>query len=132
MMVSVSLFLLTSLVLDTNASKIEVVDYEVKLYALQDNMGTHGSFLLGSGSINSELKYYYAVKDGERIKIESMNNDYDVSLVEEDNVNPRIVYYKYEYANKLIRKMGFEPLDSRKEIHIPKGTLKLDMNIDLK
>ena len=54
-------------------------DEPISLVALCDNMGTNGTFYLGSGTIDSEIKYVYAYEDedlGMITKTKSTNECY--------------------------------------------------------
>ena len=54
-------------------------DEPISLVALCDNMGTNGTFYLGSGTIDSEIKYVYAYEDedlGMITKTKSANECY--------------------------------------------------------
>lgn len=44
---------------------VKSTDEPISLIALCDNMGTDGTFYLGSGTIDSEMKYVYAYEDEE-------------------------------------------------------------------
>lgn len=48
-----------------NMETIKYTDEPISLIVLCDNMGTDGTFYLGSGTIDSEIKYVYAYEDEE-------------------------------------------------------------------
>lgn len=92
------------------------------LLALNGNNKVSGNFFLGTGHINSEMKYYYIIKqkNGKIIKTVSYNN-----IVIFNSENPKIEKYKKVYKNKLLNKLIFDPLFYNKyRIYIPKNSIK--------
>lgn len=62
-----------------NMETIKHIDEPISLIALGDNIGTDGTFFLGSGTIDSEMKYVYAYEDKElgiMTKTKSVNDCY--------------------------------------------------------
>lgn len=56
---------------------IKSIDEPISLIALCDNMGTDGTFYLGSGTIDSEMKYVYGYEDEELGMITKTKNASD-------------------------------------------------------
>lgn len=96
------------------------------IVALDGTNSTQGNFFLGTGSVDSEMKYYYLVeKDGGR-KIESTSHD---RLTIYNSDNPRIEEYYKVYKNDFLRK-NFVVWDNPKyKIYIPEGTIKHDFEV---
>lgn len=103
------------------------------LLVIQDNKEIEGSFFLGCGTINGNMKYVYIVEEefGQTMKSINVN---DVYLKETQDNEPKIVHYKQQVIN---RKLNFWFLtdewlnDTKTVIEVPNGTIKYDYNIDL-
>jgi hypothetical protein len=112
---------------------IVVNEYVLKdtfpIYALQDNNGVQGSFFLGSGSVDSNLKYYYAAQCEDGIKI--YNIDTEKAILKNDE-NPHIETYKAQFVNKFLRNNLANLCDDKYKIYIPQGSIQYNFNVDLK
>jgi hypothetical protein len=102
---------------------------ESELVALQDNITTQGSFFLGSGSVDGELKYFFYEKSGQGFKSRSVHSD-GVILVESDEA-------RYQEWLKKDDKWWYwvfvlSGSEQKKIIKIPKGTILSNYNLDLK
>lgn len=118
--------------------------YENKasVYSISNNINTNGSFILGCGTINSDLYYFIMVGDDEQGYTVQKYNAKDTYLIPED-VTP---YYVEKHkisdmrsAQNFIYGGLFKPLkdvigfDSvqKKELHLPKNYIKQNYNIDI-
>ncbi len=110
---------------------------EVKhMVALQDNLGSSGSFFLATGSYESEMCYYFLYKTSKGIKsgkVKSRGNVYIKYTKDE----PRVEYYyttkKYVSENIFNRfSMGHDRGLDYINIYVQEGTIKNDFNVDLK
>lgn len=99
----------------------EPVDKSVEIYSLGDQLGVHGTFILGSGSVDSEIVYVGLLKHDEntyeQIIIKGNGPVYlieDESLIDTGYIKWAEGKYtgdnRFEGGNKL-------------EIHVPKGTI---------
>lgn len=113
-------------------SKMETVIDTYYLEALQDNNNVSGSFFLGSGSINGEIKYvfYYETDGGYRMEQLS----YDKTLIKYTNETPKVEFYRQEQTDAFINKFSVRVrgcgCDSKNIIYVPKGTIKQNYNLD--
>ncbi len=131
-MIGIFLMLIISCAVSLFAKQETVFDYQENLYTIQDNITTNGNFFLGTGRINDNLKFYYATKDDKGIQIKTLINDSNVRIIEDDE--KVIKYYKPIYSSEIIKKLFTEPMisDYQIELHIPKSSVIMDYNIDLK
>lgn len=111
----------------------EVVKRDVtELIALNDGSSVSGRMFLGSGSIDGELVYKYAMKKGEgyAVDFESANTVDELRYIK-DGSKPRIerteTVYKSTFANFLVTPF----FDTAKYIYVPEGTIQETFNIDL-
>ena len=122
-------------IIDFNADKYESIKYKQEIYALQDNNETQGQFFLGSGYINNKLQYSIVIEDEHGGKtIQQLSTD-TTSLFEDGETC--IIAYQNKYTNPLVIKLLGTDLATkgnvtRYEIHIPKGSIATQYNIDLK
>ncbi|MEO2600972.1 hypothetical protein [Clostridium butyricum] len=123
------------LTIDFKTDKYESIKYKQEIYALQDSSGMQGRFFLGSGYINNKLQYSIVIEDeyGGK-KIQQLDND-RTSLFEDGETY--IIAYQNKYTNPLVIKLLGTDLAlnenvTRYEIHIPKGSVTTQYNIDLK
>lgn len=113
-------------------SKTETVIDTYYLEALQDNNSVSGSFFLGSGYINGEMKYvfYYETDGGYKIKQLS----YDNALIKYTNETPKVETYREVQTDAFINKfsvyMGGCGCNNKNIIYVPKGTIKQNYNLD--
>lgn len=124
------------LLLSEGKEKLLVYNREVSVQAMEDNMQVGGRAFLGTGTINNDIYYYYIENQNGKSQIKKIRNSDNIYIVEEENTDKaKIIYYKCEYASENLRKINAsQVIDDREmiEIHIPKGSLKVNYNIDLK
>jgi len=113
---------------------------KVELTTLGGTSELQGSFFLGSGSVGTEqfYRFYYKTADGGKkfgkISAEAGN----VTVYEEDRKDAYITKVGEEsmYSTKehlwLIPKILNDKKNWKYAIHVPKGTIKKEYNIDLK
>jgi hypothetical protein len=106
----------------------------VQIIAIQDNITMNGSFFLGSGQVDGEMKYmYYYKSDSNTYKFGDI--DADICSISYDSINPRIVFtYKIKDENAIINIFSINNkyyLD-KAIIYIPEGSLVSNYNLDLK
>ena len=103
------------------------------LETLQDNNSVKGSFFLGSGNINGEMKYvfYYDVDGGYKMNQIS----YDNTLIKYTEDSPKVEHYKLvktdAFINHFTIYLGCSCKD-RNVIYIPKESVKTDYVLDAK
>jgi hypothetical protein len=112
-----------------------VLEQEIELVALKDTNGVNGKFFLGCGNIHSNWYYVFYTKDPDgKIKFNRLSaDDDDVSIVEEERQGGTLKVYGKEFAKKSYKNWGLIPRSgsSKYEIHVPKGTVITDFNLDL-
>lgn len=116
-----------------NAEQYEISEVsQENIYALQDNGEIHGSFFLGSGTID-EVNYYFYIVEGPMGKsIEQKDIDYcfiDDSLP--DGEQPYISELYIESDNFFAKTCLFTHTAKVYVFHIPKGSIIENYRIDL-
>ena len=100
-----------------------------KIYSIQDNLTQQGSFVLGSGQIDTSLSYFYTVKNEKGAKIESVSSK--ITYIQESSEDPVIVKYNPEFENKwflLISSPKY--LDKECILTVPEKTVVQEYNIN--
>lgn len=102
-----------------------------KLESLEDGQGQSGTFFLGCGKINEELKYSFYYKDKGYFKLEQLNPSYTKIKYEP---NPRYIIYTTVETDNLYNKfvIGFFFEDESYVLCVPKGTIKNNYYLDTK
>lgn len=108
----------------------EYVKENIQMVALKDNMATEGKFFLGSGTVDSSIKYFYMTKTEKGLKIDSVNAS-DSYLVEDDSVNPYIEIHSTRFKNEFVEKWFPNWYSGYTIIHIPKGSILYNYQVDL-
>jgi hypothetical protein len=127
--VSMSIFLIISVCSGVGAFNIdEPVDKYITIYSLNDQLGTSGNFILGSGTVNSDIVYVGLLKhDGityEQIIIKCKGSIYlieDATLTETGYI--KWSEGKYTGDNRYA-------IQNELEIHVPKGTIIKNFNVN--
>lgn len=119
----------SSIIAETCADKTYSLAEDIDIYALQDNLTTEGSFFLGSGHINDELKYFY---------VEQTEFGYTVNNVDADNTyiqyttdRCHLERHTYTFDNWFVNLIAV-PLTDRYVIYIPEGSIINNYSVDLK
>ncbi|NFH75761.1 hypothetical protein [Clostridium botulinum] len=124
------LMILIFFMINIHASKKEVIDTTVFIKAIKDNQSINGNFFLGSGNINGEIYYYYMTCKDDNTQIKKIKNNDNVYMIENNIEKPKIIFYKKEFVNPKLKDMPCLGTGKIK-IYIPKGTLKMNYNIDM-
>ena len=127
--VSMSIFVIISVCSGVGAFNIdEPVDKYITLYSLNDQLGTSGNFILGSGTVNSDIVYVGLLKhDGityEQIIIKCKGSIYlieNATLTETGYI--KWSEGKYTGDNRYA-------IQNELEIHVPKGTIIKSFNVN--
>jgi hypothetical protein len=112
---------------------------KTEIVALGDNLSVEGRLFLGSGSIQSDVVYVYAVKTGEKkFKLSWISAGDVIEVVETNEIKPCLVAYQWELDSP--HKSWFWPekeegnqqyFGRMYRIFAPEGTVDLTFNIDL-
>ena len=87
---------------------------------MKDNVNSEGRFILGSGSVEGKVRYYYYIQDGVGYRIKDIGAE-GLLLIEDQDKTAYLSEYK---SNNRLRWFGIETGTSRdSELHIPKGTI---------
>lgn len=103
---------------------------EQKLYALSDRNGVEGSFFLGSGSIDDNMKYVYIVEvEDKGYKMETLGINY--VYINYTDETPTLVTVTYIFDNNILNFFAV-PFKSHEYIfNIPEGSITNSYVIDL-
>ena len=98
------------------------------VYALADNQMTSGSFFLGIGSVDEDIRYYYVEETplGKHVDSVAANNSYIV-----DSNTPTLTVVTYNWESKGWDWLGFCLADPNYIFAVPAGSVTEDYNIDL-
>jgi len=110
----------------------ETTSETYKLEALQDNNGgASGSFFLGSGTIDSKMKYvFYYESDKNKYKMGQVDyEDATVTYVDE-YVEPNVIKYADELTDAFINNFTVNFRSPWYDINIPKGSIKSGYMLD--
>ena len=141
LMVGLLVGLVTSLVLlvatftiDENSNKEPIVTDIKTIYAINDNTSTEGKSFLFSGYVKEELVYRMFVEENGGKKAIEIKPDNTTIYEDSENNNSFIETYQHRYTNGFITwLLGEYALgDITYKIHIPKGSITTEYNIDLK
>ena len=102
--------------------------YAQEIVAVQDSQVT----VISRYSSDSDLYYYFMVKDGDGYKSRKVSQEY--ATIHYTEGNSKVKVYKKESTNKLIQFLiPIETYvgDYKYEFYLPKGSIKEDFNIDL-
>ena len=111
-------------------AKTEIVKTTYNLEALQDNNSVKGSFYLGTGQIDGEMKYvFYYEKDGYyRLK----QVDYNEVKVKYSDEKPKVeLFNRKKVKDAFINNFAID-CNCYQEyiIYVPKGTIKQNYSLD--
>lgn len=129
MAIGAVLMTFSSAIANSCADKTWTTVEDTDIYALQDNLTTEGSFFLGSGHINDELKYFY-VKETD-VGYTVCNVDADDSYIRYTTDRCHIERQTYEFTNGFVKLIAL-PMSDRYIFHIPDGSILNNYAIDLK
>lgn len=126
-MISFCLILFCGLFVPQNQKQLTLLEQK-EIYSVKDNSGFEGHFVLGTRSIESNLQYYYLVKEYLGYKVESCDME-DTNIIEVET-KPMYKKYFYEYKNKLLYLIAIDS-DFKEVLEVPKDTIKIDYQIDM-
>jgi hypothetical protein len=118
---------IATLILPYEYEKIETVE----LIAFTGENGFSGSFLLGSGHVESRYKYRYltSTEDGGIIMREI---DYQDTILYEADSTPKLEKWYPMYKSKIARTLFVSPLeDIIYKIYIPPNSIIYEYNLEL-
>lgn len=117
--------------IDSQSEKVVKRDV-TELIALNDGSSVSGRMFLGSGSIDGDLVYKYAMKKGDGYAIDfEKANDIDELRYIKDGSKPRIERTEVVYKSTFTNFMTAPFFDTAKYIYVPEGTIQETFNIDL-
>lgn len=126
---SALLCLVSSGVAECEADKTYSITEDVDIYAMQDNLTTGGSFFLGSGHIDDELKYFYVEKTEFGYSV--TNVDADNAYIQYSNDRCHLEKHTYTFNNWFVRLIAV-PCSTRYVFYIPEGSIINNYSVDLK
>lgn len=102
-----------------------------RIYALQDNNSITGSFFLGSGSVEGDIKYYYLVAEDGGKFMKSVSADEVIIHDDVSSDSARIDNHRAVFKNKNNMRWGMPMTLAKNHIYIPSGAIKYNYNVDL-
>jgi len=93
------------------------------------NMGSeiNGSFILGTGQVRSDCKYYFYKQDDMGIKLDSV--DADSSHITQDSEYPEIEIYKNIFTKDWYKWVGFCADNNSYIIRVPEGSIVQEIKL---
>lgn len=98
------------------------------IYALADNRTTSGSFFLGIGSVDEDVKYYYVEKTSLGKHVSSVPAEQAYII---DSETPSLTVVTYDWEKKGWDWLGFCLVDQSYIFAVPAGSISEDYSIDL-
>ena len=123
-----------SMIIPTLPEGDKVIENRYDLIALKDNFGYEGSFYLGKGYIDSELKYVYAIDGPEGIETltESLGKCYLKDITDGEQCYVEEWYKPYEMNSFAKHLFGDDWIAERgKTFYVPADTIEEVYNVDL-
>lgn len=99
------------------------------IVALKDNKITEGNFFLGCGSIDGDLRYYYAEDSSSGYKVKGVDIDKCYILFDDDH--PRIERYDVAAFNKKRHYIYAIPYGYYYKLYVPHGSITTEFKVDL-
>jgi len=99
------------------------------IVALKDNQITDGHFFLGCGTVDEDLRYYYAENSSRGYRIKSVDVDNCYILYDDDN--PRVERYDAVAFKKKRHYIYAMPYGYYYNLYIPHGSIKTEFKVDL-
>lgn len=93
-----------------------------EIYSLNIDKSLSGSFFIGIGRFNQNVRYYFFKQDGNGVVLDSVNAEY-TRLIESDNVKPHYVSYGFNSPSEC---------NNRDSIYVPVGTIKVSYDVNIK
>jgi hypothetical protein len=115
--------------------KIECSTREYEIASLQDNSTIHGSFILGSGTIESVPTYFFYYKVyGGGYKLGKVQY-YDMTIIEDDSFTPGVykAWFQHTPCNKKLNRWVIRKQSKYYYyIYVPSGTIIKNFHLDTK
>lgn len=115
--------------LSINLTESEVVETK-PIYAISDTMGVEGSFFLGSGCVDSDMKYVYAENTNKGIKLKTIDTDKAYVKYVDKKTDPYIEKIKLSHKEGFGTWLFGNPYKYEYIFYVPEGTVKNVYNID--
>lgn len=129
-LIGLVVLLISSAIADCSAEKTYYTVEDTEIYALQDNVGVEGSFYLGSGHIDDNLKYFYVKQTDLGYTVCDVNAD--DAYIQYTSDKCHLVRRSYKFNNRFVRLIAM-PMENDKYIfYIPDGSIINNYAIDLK
>lgn len=118
-----------------NIAPLEKQVHSQKIVSLEDRAGQEGTFVLGSGTIESSMYYYYMKDQGNgRFRMDKIDaSTVDISFSDDPRLETSVPVFKYKIMDWLF--FGTTARDARgviQTLYVPKDTIQKSFNIDLK
>jgi hypothetical protein len=111
--------------------KVLVNEYDLYPATYVNNDSTDNFYLLIMGSLDSEINYYYHVKELGFLVPKILPNDRNISIQESDIQWGKLKYYEDEPVNSNYWLYGFDMSDGRYFVfEVPMGTVHHDSSIE--
>lgn len=117
-------------VIHTYNADEEYIRERIEMVAINDNVTSSGQFFLGSGSIDSEMSYFYMTKEERGYKIDKVSGS-DVYIVEDNGKTPVIEKYDWRFKNKKLEYWFPNWGSGDTIITIPENSILHNYKIDL-
>ena len=124
------LWLISSLVCAPFAEVHYVVTETKEITALNDNSSATGSFFLGSGRVDEDMKYYYVEQTEKGKHIDDVSADH-AYIIEANNETPRIERYEPKFENAWLYWIAFPVQEAEYKIYIPEDSITTDFDVNL-
>lgn len=111
------------------ADEVYDVDH-TEIVALADNTGAQGSFFLGSGTVKSDIYYFYITENEDGSKDINKIRSRDVAFYDDEADAPYIVTIRSHNSSPVAR-FFFITEECRTEVHIPPNSITSDFSVDL-
>lgn len=107
------------------------LEREYEIIALQDNMGTSGRAMLGSGQFDSEMKYVFMSQEEYGAQMQMINAENAAIKYSEQ---PKVEKFTNDFKSETMKKLFWGNMFAgvRYQIFVPEGTIQQNYNVDLK
>lgn len=129
-MFSATLFGIIKTIEVSEQPEMSIVEKSYNIYSLKSDLGVEGAFVLGCGSVESEIYYIVLMKN--EIGYYQKTFKGNIYIVETNDHAPRIDYMNYYRVNKYMSLMFNFNTDSTADnyiIYVPIGTIIINYEI---
>lgn len=104
--------------------------FQNNIEALQDGNSIHGSFFLGCGSVNGEMKYFLYINDNGTYQLKEFPSC--KVKIRYSEGSPRIITHEVEITKDLMNYFALDDDIGEQTyiIEVPKGTIKNNFTLD--